>query len=39
LPAQIALVGEHLLALLDPWADGSRAVAIDSMVLATRGGV
>ncbi|MBF6558601.1 MAG: transposase [Acidimicrobiales bacterium] len=39
LPAQIALVGERLLALLDPWADGSRAVAIDSTVLAARGGV
>jgi hypothetical protein len=39
LPEQIALVGEHLLELLDPWADGGRAVAIDSTVLAARGGV
>jgi Transposase DDE domain len=39
LPEQIALVGAHLLALLDPWANGGRAVAIDSPVLAARGGV
>jgi hypothetical protein len=39
LPEQIALVGHHLLALLDPWAEGGRAVAIDSTVLAARGGV
>lgn len=39
LPAQIALVGAHLLARLDPWAAGSRAVAIDSTVLTPRGGV
>jgi hypothetical protein len=39
LPEQIALVGAHLLALLDPWAEGGRAVAIDSTVLAARGGV
>ena len=39
LPEQIALVGAHVLALLDPWAEGGRAVAIDSTVLATRGGV
>lgn len=39
LPAQIALVGEHLLALLAPWAAGGRAVAIDSTVVAARGGV
>src|SRR5215469_736970 len=39
LPAQIALVGAHLLALLDPWADGGRAVAIDSTVLSAHGGV
>jgi Transposase DDE domain len=39
LPEQIALVGAHLVALLEPWADGGRAVAIDSTVLAARGGV
>jgi Transposase DDE domain len=39
LPEQIALVGDHLLALLDPWAEGSRAVAIDSTVLSARGGI
>jgi Transposase DDE domain len=39
LSEQIALVGEHLLGLLDPWADGSRAVAIDSTPLHARGGV
>jgi DDE family transposase len=39
LPEQIALVGEHLLALLDPWAAGGRAVAIDSTPLHARGGV
>jgi hypothetical protein len=39
LPEQVALVGAHLLALLDPWAAGSRAVAIDSTVLSARGGV
>jgi hypothetical protein len=39
LPEQIALVGEHLVALLDPWAGGGRAVAIDSTPLHARGGV
>ncbi len=39
LPKQIALVGEHLMHLLDPWADGGRAAAIDSTVLTARGGV
>src|SRR5262249_21685079 len=39
LPAQIALVGAHLLALLNPWAEGSRAVAMDSTPLAAHGGV
>jgi hypothetical protein len=39
LPQQIARVGEHLVALLDPWADGGRAVAIDSTPLHARGGV
>jgi Transposase DDE domain len=39
LPEQLALVGEHLMALLDPWAEGGRAAAIDSTVLRARGGV
>jgi Transposase DDE domain len=39
LPAQIALVGQRLLARLDPWATGGRAVAIDSTPLHARGGV
>ncbi len=39
LPALIALLGAHLVALLDPWAEGGRAVAIDSTVLAAKGGV
>jgi hypothetical protein len=39
LPAQIALVGAHLLGLLEPWAAGGRAVAIDSTVLSAHGGV
>jgi len=39
LPALIALLGAHLVALLDPWAEGGRAAAIDSTVLAAKGGV
>jgi hypothetical protein len=39
LPARIACLGRHLVALLDPWADRGRAVAIDSTVLHARGGV
>jgi hypothetical protein len=39
LPAQIACLGAHLLALLRPWARGGRAAAIDSTVLRARGGV
>lgn len=39
LPAQIACLGAHLLALLDPWQVEGRAVAIDSTVLHARGGV
>jgi hypothetical protein len=39
LPEQIALVGEHLMGLLDPWMGGGRAAAIDSTVLPARGGV
>ncbi len=40
LPAQIALLGQHLLSLIQPWqADDGRAVAIDSTVLRAKGGV
>ncbi len=39
LPAQIACLGHHLVALLRPWAACGRAVAIDSTVLRARGGV
>lgn len=39
LPEVIALLGAHLVARLDPWADGGRAVAIDSTVLPAKGGV
>ena len=39
LPARIGCLGRHLVELLDPWAAGGRAVAIDSTVLHARGGV
>jgi hypothetical protein len=39
LPAQIGCLGRHLLALIQPWAECGRAVAIDSTVLRARGGV
>jgi Transposase DDE domain len=39
LPAQIACLGQHLLVLLDPFAQAGRAVAIDSTVLRACGGV
>ena len=39
LPAQIACLGAHLVALLDPWERWGRAAAVDSTVLAARGGV
>lgn len=39
LPAQIACFGAHLIGLLDPWRARGRAVAVDSTVLAARGGV
>ena len=39
LPARIGCLGRHLVAVLDPWADRGRAVAIDSTVLHARGGV
>ena len=39
LPAQIGCLGRHLLDLIEPWATCGRAVAIDSTVLQSRGGV
>jgi hypothetical protein len=39
LPARIGCLGRYLVGLIDPWADGGRAVAIDSTVLHARGGV
>jgi hypothetical protein len=38
LPAQIGLLGRHLVALVDPWSQTGRAVAIDSTILRARGG-
>lgn len=39
LPAQVACLGQHLVALLRPWADCGRGVAVDSTVLRAKGGV
>lgn len=39
LPEQIACLGQHLLAQIDPWAQTGRAVAIDSTLVRARGGV
>jgi hypothetical protein len=39
LPARIGCLGRHLVGLIDPWAEGGCAVAIDSTVLHARGGV
>jgi hypothetical protein len=39
LPARIGCLGRHLVGLIDPWAGGGHAVAIDSTVLHARGGV
>lgn len=39
LPAQIGCLGRHLVDLIQPWATYGRAVAIDSTVLRSRGGV
>src|ERR671932_2278669 len=39
LPAQIGCLGRSLVALIQPWAECGRAVAIDSTVLRARGGV
>jgi len=39
LPAQIGCLGRYLVALIQPWANCGRAVAIDSTVLRANGGV
>jgi len=39
MPARIGCLGRYLVGRIDPWADGGRAVAIDSTVLHARGGV
>lgn len=39
LPAQIGCLGRHLIALIQPWSTSGRAVAIDSTILRSRGGV
>jgi hypothetical protein len=39
LPARIGCLGRYLVGLIDPWAEGGCAVAIDSTVLHARGGV
>jgi DDE family transposase len=39
LPAQIGCFGRYLVSLLQPWANGGRAAALDSTVLRARGGV
>ncbi len=39
LPAQIGCLGRHLVSLIQPWTTCGRAVAIDSTVLRSRGGV
>jgi hypothetical protein len=39
LPAQIGCLGRYLVACIQPWAQGSRAFAMDSTVLRAKGGV
>jgi len=39
LPAQIGCLGRYLVGLVVPWADCGRAVAVDSTVLRSNGGV
>lgn len=39
LPAQIGCFGRYLVQLITPWADCGRAVAVDSTVLRSNGGV
>ena len=37
LPARIGRLGRRLVGLIDPWAGGGHAIAIDSTVLHARG--
>src|SRR5215472_2431894 len=39
LPAQIGCLGRHLISVIQPWITSGRAVAIDSTVLRSRGGL
>jgi hypothetical protein len=39
LPAQIGCLGRSLVEVINPWAEGGRAAAIDSTVLRANGGV
>src|SRR5437588_2579416 len=39
LPAQIGCLGRHLIDLIQPWESFGRAVAIDSTILRSRGGL
>lgn len=39
LPARISLIGQELVAQIRPWAEGGRAVALDSTVFRALGGV
>jgi hypothetical protein len=39
LPAQIGCLGRHLVLLIRPWEHSGRAAAVDSTILAARGGV
>jgi hypothetical protein len=39
LPARIGCLGRYLVGLIDPWAAGGHAIAIDSTVMHARGGV
>jgi hypothetical protein len=39
LPAQIGCLGRHLVEVIQPWSHAGRAVAIDSTILRSRGGV
>jgi hypothetical protein len=39
LPARISCLGRQLVTLINPWANGSQAVAMDSTILRAKGGV
>ena len=39
LPGQLAVLGGHLVVLIEPWATCGRAVALDSTILRASGGV